>query len=98
LDHVVCDDISSMQKMNLMLSYRSNKTANTLMIVTFVVILISNMWIVLLKGGFILTEIRYSFIQELSEGLPAQVQLSLKKALPWLEMGNWPVTIAVCLF
>jgi hypothetical protein len=48
-------------------------------------------------GGVFLMQTKYSFIQKLSGGLPAQIQLSLEKSLPWHQIQNWPITINVCL-
>ena len=60
--------------------------------------LIDSMLNALVPGGLFLTETKYSFIQTLNMGLPAQVEISVEKSLPWEEIKNWPITINVCIF
>ncbi|KAJ3984376.1 hypothetical protein F5890DRAFT_51177 [Lentinula detonsa] len=67
------------------------------LLVCLLLIFICFTWDVFYSGGFNLTDIQYTFVKTLPEGLVAQAQHSDDKTSTWQYMPSWAATINLLL-
>ncbi|KAJ3996342.1 hypothetical protein F5050DRAFT_130135 [Lentinula boryana] len=67
------------------------------LLVCLLLIFICFTWDVFYSGGFNLTDIQYTFVRALPEGLVAQAQHSDDRTSTWQYMPSWAATINLLL-
>jgi hypothetical protein len=65
--------------------------------ISLVILFITSAWYMICVCGIPLTQVKFTFMKNVNEGLAVQGQVALAKTLPWTYTQNWPKTINVLL-